>query len=70
MSWAHVDHQGPGLPPEIPMPGAKQGDDEADDVDSRITIFLDEHEVPPPTFLEGVWQWPEESLAEPQPEEV
>ena len=64
-----LDHQGPGLPPEIPMPGAKQGDDEADDADSRITIFLDEHEVPPPKFLEGVWQWPEESLAAPQSEE-
>ena len=64
-----LDHQGPGLPPEIPMPGAKQGDDGADDVDSRITIFLDEHEVPPPKFLEGVWQLPAESLVEPQPEE-
>ena len=64
-----IDHQGPGLPPEIPVPGAKPGDDEADDVDSQMMIFVDEHEVPPPKFLEGVWQWPEEGPEVPRPED-
>ena len=52
-----LEHSGPGVPPEIPMPGAKQGDDEIDDEDSRMTIFLDEHETLPPKWLEGLWDW-------------